>query len=152
MILPKKRHYWIETNYTQYIHAHHEQDLTVTSEVIEQQCPDYLSAYDSQMGRRSGHRFNMFVMRSDLLDDYCRWLFSVLFELESRLDISDYDEYNKRVFGFVAERLLDVWLEKNCVPYIEMPLIFTEKQHWLRKGTHFIMRKAGYALREKNGK
>ncbi|HCF36636.1 MAG TPA: exopolysaccharide biosynthesis protein, partial [Ruminococcaceae bacterium] len=29
VVLPKERHYFIETNYTQYIHAHHEQDLRV---------------------------------------------------------------------------------------------------------------------------
>ena len=31
VVLPKERHYFIETNYTQYIHAHHEQDLRVTT-------------------------------------------------------------------------------------------------------------------------
>ena len=30
VVLPKERHYFIDTNYTQYIHAHHEQDLRVT--------------------------------------------------------------------------------------------------------------------------
>lgn len=30
VVLPKERHYFIETNYTQYIHAHHKQDLEVT--------------------------------------------------------------------------------------------------------------------------
>lgn len=42
VVLPKERHYFIETNYTQYIHAHHEQDLRVTRAIIERKCPEYL--------------------------------------------------------------------------------------------------------------
>ena len=141
VILPVKRHYWIETNYSQYIHAHHEQDLTVTRDVLAEGCPEYLNAYDREMAKRSGHRFNMFVMRQDLFRSYCEWLFCVLFEIESRLDISTYDNYNSRVFGFIAERLLDVWIEANHSPYVEMPVKNTESQHWLKKGTRFVRRK-----------
>ena len=141
VILPVKRHYWIETNYSQYIHAHHEQDLAIAREVLTECCPDYLPAYEREMAKRSGHRFNMFVMRSDCFRDYCKWLFPILFEIEKRLDISDYDDYNSRVFGFIAERILDVWIETNHVKYTEMPVKNTESQHWLRKGTAFVMRK-----------
>ena len=82
VILPAKRHYWIETNYSQYIHAHHEQDLAITREVLAECCPDYLPTYEREMAKRSGHRFNMFVMRSDCFRDYCKWLFPILFEIE----------------------------------------------------------------------
>lgn len=141
VILPVKRHYWIETNYSQYIHAHHEQDLAITREVLMDRCPEYLVAYDREMKKRSGHRFNMLVMRSDCFRDYCKWLFPLLFEIEKRLDISAYDDYNSRVFGFIAERLLDVWIETNQINYTEMPVKNMENQHWLRKGTAFVMRK-----------
>ena len=147
VILPSPRHYWIETNYSQYIHAHHEQDLTVTRTLLAERCPAYLPAYDRQMKRRGGHRFNMFVMRRDLFDAYCTWLFDILFALEERLDISDYDAYSARVFGFIAERLLDVWIETNRVRYTHMPVKNTESQHWLRKGTSFVLRKIGVRVR-----
>lgn len=148
VILPVKRRYWIETIYSQYIHAHHEQDLSVTRAVITERCPEYLAAYDRKMRRRSGHAFNMLVMRRNLFDAYCSWLFSVLFEVEKRLNISSYDAYNRRVFGFIAERLLDVWLETNRIDYTEMPVLYTESQHWLRKGTALIRRKLTYRKRK----
>lgn len=147
VILPVKRHYWIETIYSQYIHAHHEQDLTVTRAVIAARCPAYLAAFDRKMKKRSGHAFNMFIMRRDLLDAYCSWLFPVLFEVEARLDISAYDDYDSRVFGFLAERLLDVWIWTNHVPYTEMPIMNTESQHWMRKGSAFLLRKFGIKTR-----
>lgn len=141
VILPRKRHYWIETNYSQYIHAHHKQDLELTRQILQETWPSYLPAYDAVMQKTSGHRFNMFIMRRDILDTYCGWLFDVLFQLEARLDISQYDAVSKRVFGYVGERLLDVWIETNHIPYAELPVVNMERQHWLRKGSRFLIRK-----------
>ncbi len=61
----KERHYFIETNYTQYIHAHHKQDLEVTRAIIARKCPEYLPAYDLYMSKTHGHHFNMFVMKKE---------------------------------------------------------------------------------------
>jgi hypothetical protein len=68
----------------------------------------------------------------------------VLFRLEDELDISDYSEYDSRVFGFVAERLLDVWVEQNRVSYCELPVVNTEKTNWIKKGYSFLKRKITY--------
>lgn len=141
VILPPLRHYWIETNYSQYVHAHHEQDLAVTRQIISELYPEYIPAYDKWMEQTYGHHFNMFVMKKPWFDAYCQWLFSILFELEKRLDISEYDEYNKRVFGFVGERLMDCWLETNNILYAEMPVVFMEKRHWPGKIYRFLKRK-----------
>ena len=148
VILPKKRNYWIETNYSQYVHAHHKEDLDTTRQILSERYPDYLPAYDEIMGRTSGHRFNMFIMKKEILDGYCTWLFDVLFRLEERLDISQYDPVSRRVFGYVGERLLDVWIETNRISYTELPVVNMENQHWLKKGTRFLMRKLR-GMREK---
>lgn len=140
-LLPKKRNYWIETNYGQYVHAHHKEDLDETRRIIEEKYPEYIDAYDKTMKKTTGHRFNMFVMKKEMCDQYCVWLFSILFELEKRLDISKYNKNDQRVFGFVSERLLDVWLEKNGVKYKDIPYIFLEKENWITKGVNFVMRK-----------
>ena len=83
----------------------------------------------------------MFIMKRECLEDYCTWLFDVLFELEKRLDISAYSKNDARVFGFVSERLLDVWLEANHKGYREIPVMFMEKQNWIIKSWNFLMRK-----------
>lgn len=141
IVLPKPRNYYIETNYSQYVHAHHSEDLDITREIISEKYPKYLTAFDDSMKRTIGHRFNMFIMKRDKADDYCKWLFDILFELENRLDISQYNDYDARVFGFVSERLLDVWIETNKFDYIELPYIFMEKQNWFIKGSNFVKRK-----------
>lgn len=141
VVVPTPRNYFIETNYSQYVHAHHAIDLDTTREIIAERYPDYLAAYDRSMNSTVGHRFNMFIMKRDKFDDYCTWLFDILFELEKRLDISGYSAYDARVFGFVSERLLDVWLNANSVHYTEQPYIFMEKQNWIKKGFGFLKRK-----------
>ncbi len=141
LILPKKRHYYIETNKSQYLHAHHKEGLEETENVIKEFYPDYLSSFNSVMNKRSGHRFNMFVMKKTLLDSYCEWLFDILFKVESRIDISDWNKSEQRVFGYLSERLLDVWIDKNKLQYKEIPYMFMEKQNWLKKGFGFLKRK-----------
>lgn len=141
--VPRPRHYWIETNESQYIHAHHAVDLARTREILSARHPEYLEAYDKVMRRSWGHRFNMFIMRRDLADAYCEWLFDVLFALEGVLDISGYSTNDARVFGFVSERLLDVWLTAEGIAYGEIPVMFMERENWVRKGFGFLKRKVG---------
>lgn len=143
VLLPKKRHYYIETNRSQYIHAHHAEGLDCTEQVINEFWPDYSAAFANVMDRTAGHRFNMMIMRRDLFNDYCAWLFDVLFKVESRIDISEWTPVEQRVFGYLSERLLDVWLEKNCIEYRDIPYEFMENQNWFKKIAKFISRKFG---------
>ena len=69
------------------------------------------------MNRKSAHMFNMFIMKKNLADEYCKWLFSILSKLEKMIDITEYDSFQARLFGRVSELLLDVWIEKNNVKY-----------------------------------
>ena len=141
IVLPKPRRYYIETNYSQYAHAHGGGDLDAVRQILDRRDPVWTEAFDRVMARTWGHRWNMLIMRRQILDRYCAWLFGVLGELEERIDPSGCDGSGRRVFGFVAERLLDVWLEAEKVPYREVPLINMESQHWPRKIAAFLRRK-----------
>lgn len=141
VVVADKRKYYIETNRSHYNHAHPSSGLDVTEEIIREKYPEYSEAFTTVMNRTWAHMFNMFVMRRDLFDAYCQWMFSILEELERRLDISAFDAYNSRVFGFVSERLLDVWLEKKGIAYHEQNVSFIEPQNWLKKGGLFLKRK-----------
>lgn len=141
VIVPAQRHYLIETNYSHYAHAHHAADLDTARAVIEAEYPEYLEAYDRRMAMRSGHRFNMLIMKRDLLDRYCGWLFDILFRMEEQLDISEYTERDRRVFGYVGERLLDVWLDTNGISYTEVPYVMTEREDLPAKAAGLAARK-----------
>lgn len=138
-VVPCKRHYLIETRRSQYAHAHHLEDLTCTEQVLRERYPEYLPEWQHMLSTRSGHIFNMFIMRRAEFMAYSEWLFDVLFTVEERLDISKYSD--QRVFGYLAERLLDVWLWHQGLRVRECPVVNLENQHWLRKGLWFLKRK-----------
>lgn len=141
IILPKKRNYYIESNYSHYVHAHHAEPLVLTRKIIEQDHPAYLSAFDQVLRRKSAHMFNMFIMKKKPFDEYCQWLFDILAKVEQNLDISDYNQYETRVYGFISERLLDVWLAVNHqYRTTEVNFVYMEKQNWLIKGGNFLKR------------
>ena len=62
-----------------------------------------------------------------------------MFEVEKRIDLSTYEEKERR--WFIDEMLLDVWLETKGYQYKEINVDFFEKQNWLKKGGLFIKRK-----------
>lgn len=85
--------------------------------------------------------FNMFIMKRDLADQYCAFLFDVLQKLEETVDIENYDPFQARVFGRIGEILLDVWLNTNQVRYQEVPMIYLEKINWTKKIAAFLQAK-----------
>ncbi|MCR4842356.1 MAG: DUF4422 domain-containing protein [Eubacterium sp.] len=96
--------------YAQYDRKHCTRDIMNTREVIERVCPADLSAFDAVMNSRLISVGNMMVCRKPLFDDYCGWLFAVLKEVEKVTDLTGYDDYNKRIYGFISERLMRVYL------------------------------------------
>ena len=65
----------------------------------------------------------MFLMKWVQFDGYCKWLFDLLNNVEQRTDITHYDFVQKRVFGFMAERLLNVYLMAKNIQKIEKPVL-----------------------------
>lgn len=93
-----------------YANAHYIKDLEMTRDVIEELSPQYVRTFDKVMDETSMFMFNMFIAKKSVLDSYSSWLFPILFELEKRIYTANYDAYQKRVIGFIAERLFNVWI------------------------------------------
>ncbi|MDO4902907.1 MAG: DUF4422 domain-containing protein [Limosilactobacillus sp.] len=142
IILPSKRRYYIETNESHYRHAHHNEPFDIMREVVKEKYPEYMPSFEKVMKRTWAHMFNMFIMKKQPLDEYCTWMYDILAEVEKRTDISDYSTYEKRVYGFLSELLLDVWLDKNPqYATKEVKYVFMEHTNWIKKGGKFVLRK-----------
>ena len=141
IITPNKRKYYIENLYNHYKHTLHVEPLDITGKIIEEKYPEYLDEFNKLKKRTSAHMFNMFIMKKDKLDEYCTWLFDILFELEKRVDDSQYDSFHSRFYGRVSELLLDVWLNTKGYEYKEVKVISMEKVNWWKKGTSFLKAK-----------
>ena len=126
IILPNKRKYYIENLYDHYKHTMYIEPLDETRRIIEEKCPNYLGEFDKLHKRTSAHMFNMFIMKKDVLNDYCEWLFDILFELEKRMKDKEYDSFHSRFYGRVSELLLDVYLNTNNLKYKEVKFMDME--------------------------
>ena len=113
IVLPKKRNYFIENLYDHYKHTMYIEPLEETEKILSEKYPEYLEEFNKLHNRTSAHVFNMFIMKKEILDKYCEWLFSILFELEKRINPSQYDNFHARYLGRISERLLDVWINTN---------------------------------------
>ena len=93
--------------------GHHPQDWDLTRQIIAEQYPADLAAFDAAAGKYEVRLGNMFLMRRDLFEAYCAWLFDILMRLEAMdVDRHAYSGQQSRYLGYVAERLLTVWVEK----------------------------------------
>ncbi len=97
---------------------HNLHDLQVTQEVIREKYPAYGAVFDRLVHDNKVYFGNICVMPKALYDKYCSWLFDILFEVQRRIDVTGYDGYRKRVFGFLSEFLQMVWVQVNRLqPY-----------------------------------
>lgn len=53
---------------------------------------------------------NMFIMKRKMFEEYCDFIFPLLFKLEQQIDVSTYDGYQKRQCAFLSERLTSLFL------------------------------------------
>jgi hypothetical protein len=110
VVLARRRRYVVESVESHYRHAHHGSDLDVLAGVLEDLSPDFLPAYRRVLGRRSLSLYNMFLMRSDVFEEYASWLFPVLEAASARIENDSRTVFQQRTMGYLGERLLNVWV------------------------------------------
>lgn len=148
VFVPKKRRYYVESLYSHYKHTHYENQLEETKKIIEEKYPDYIKCYNKILKHTYGHMFNMMIMEKYWFDEYCKWLFDILFELRERLDGSELNLFQSRFYGRISEIIFNVWLEyQKSMGKIkkgeikEIPYVHMEKINWYKKGTAFLKAK-----------
>lgn len=116
------------TLWQQFDRNHHIQDMVILEGIIRSYYPDYASAFEQVMKYNNvGSFFNMFYTKRETMDQYCDWLFGLLDKVEQQTDISNYDNYQKRLYGFFAERLMNVWLNKTKMKIKYLPVFQSDE-------------------------
>lgn len=94
--------------------CHSPEDYKLLRKIIIQKSPEYLDVYDDLMlNSKSSYTWNMYICRKELFDEYCEWCFMLLEEFSKQTDFTKYPEGNKRVLGYIAERLINVFIRKR---------------------------------------
>ena len=111
-----------------YKRCHYINDLYTVGKIIEEKYPEYHDSFTEVLSENGNHPANMMITSSERFDDYFSWLFPVLFEAEKRIDTGSYDNYHKRVYGFLAEILMNVWIKKQKLITTECKIEITSEK------------------------
>lgn len=128
IIVPKK-FFWREYSVREAFEAGwgRAKDLEITRGILAERYNEYVDMFDDVLMRDNAFYCNIFIAKKDLADNYCTWLFDVLGHLEKRVDLSGYCVQEQRIFGYISEILLNVWVEYNELAYCEVPLVRTNE-------------------------
>ena len=108
------------------LHCCTEEIFDKLRQIIETKYPDYIETYDRYFNENKASLFNMLFCKREIFDAYCEWLFSILFVLEKQVDLAKLNTYQQRLYGFLSERLLNVWVFKNKLVVKHLPVIHME--------------------------
>ena len=146
VIVAKQRNYFLFSVKSQYRKAHYSSDYCVLRKDIKDNCPDYLSSFDDVFSGKTISLYNMFCMNKALMDEYCEWLFPILFRVFEQVDTSKYSPYQKRFPGFMAERLFNVWLSHkgSNIKVIYRSVLNIDGENSFKKLMFFLLRTLGF--------
>jgi len=127
-VITSKAMYAEEPYWDYYGKAHNSKDLEEEGRVIQELFPEDYPVFCKVMGERKHYFGNLMVTSRKYFDEYCSWLFAIFSELEKRIDVSGYDEYHRRVFGFLSEQLLLVWITARGLSVYEARVGISEEK------------------------
>lgn len=131
LIVPTKTKQSKITVYDYYSQAHYASDMDLALALIKQKYPsDYEIAEKELKNNSQMFIGNVLIANKPVFDAYATWLFSILFEVEKQIqpEVIKRDAYQQRVYGFLAERLMGVFIatHKN-LKVKQLPMLFVEE-------------------------
>lgn len=137
--------YCIESGYME--------DLQKVRKIIQEKYPDDVWAFDQVMAQGGLYLYNMMISSKPVFDAYCEWLFDILFALEPQIDLTEYTPYQKRIYGFLGERLLNVYILARGLKAKPLPVVqsqYTSKDR-LRLMIRRPINRIRFQLYKRNG-
>ena len=92
-----------------YKKSHNINDLNRVIDIINEYYPQYTNSMDSYLQGYSSMFCNIFVMKKDLYNEFCTFIFDILDKVKPYIEISE-NPYQARVYGFLAERLYNIFI------------------------------------------
>lgn len=133
IILPMKRIIPQSSSiYNYYKKRHYISDLDRILEIIKEKTPQiYDTAIHVLKDTKEIYLYNIFISSKEFLDEYASWLFDILGILESEIqsEIGKREVFQQRVYGFLAERLLTVYVaykQTLGLKIKEVPTVYCE--------------------------
>lgn len=103
--------------YQQYSDSPHHfvKDFDTLRSAVKDLYPDDLRYFDLMASGRFLYPTNMFILKRQLFNEYCIWLFSIIEYVEKNIDVSKYNSQERRVIGYLSERLFTLFVLKRMI-------------------------------------
>lgn len=122
VVVPKRVH-CPHSLYSDYSICHASEDIRHLIGAVHDVDPSFDKAcYDVLMRSNALAPYSMGISEWRTFSEYCTWLFDVLSVVEGRIDLSGYSPYQQRVFGFMGERLWNVWIRATGLRVRYIPI------------------------------
>lgn len=128
--IPKKISYKYLNLEQQFILNHNTDDWLLFKNLIIENYPFLIESLETTSKAKSFYAYNMFIMKRDIFDRYSTILFDLLFKMEELVDLKNKSSYQKRLFGFLSERFLNIYvnflLKENSIRLKELNTVFLD--------------------------
>lgn len=122
-VTPKEKGRKIFTIKEAYYHDHIPAYWDTMMQVVVEKYPEYKTSIEPFGELKRMWFNNVMIARWEVWDAYLSWLFSILFEVEQRIQLPE-GGYQERVFGFLAERLHNLFVFHNNLKAAHLTLTF----------------------------
>ena len=100
------------------IEEHHKRYLSnaewsAVLQALEELQPEYSTAFKDILKQAYFYNYNIILAKNEVLEEYCSWLFPVLFRIEEIVDGSDRVKEPNRYMGYVGETLETLYFMYN---------------------------------------
>lgn len=109
---------------------HRGEDLERMEQILYQMHPEYRGAAQEYLNGTIHYFGNLYIFSRVQFEKYCEWLFPMLTEFDRQTDLAGYSVQERRVDGYLAERLFGVYLtnerQNRTIRILELPRVHFE--------------------------
>lgn len=127
------------------------EDFDTLCTVVNELYPDYKEDINKVLfeNNKLSH-YNMVIFKWKDFDNYCKWLFDILFECEKRININNYSVVQGRIWGYMSERLLPVWIHHQKMRAKKIPIYWVvdnvEQKSFLHRLQRYIRMNLAFGI------
>lgn len=85
--------------------------IDVMFDAVKRENAEIFPFFEAMFNSTTFHACSMFVMKKPIFDEYCEWQFSILSEIEKKVDISESSVFGQRLLGYISELLSSAFFE-----------------------------------------
>ena len=96
----------------------HIKDYNLVLKILSEKYPEFAVIAEKYNHSKYAYFTNIFVMKREIYNKYCAWLFDILFEARKKIDFENYNAQEYRVLAYISEWLCGIYItylyQKAC--------------------------------------